>query len=147
MAGYQVSITNSEGSIEFSSSEEGSENSAVTITEVNFRMNTIDDNVQNHSDAVRAEFEIKGKINDKNKSNTLKLLKWSIDNDQKTLFRDVEVVVYVSENATGAILRRYQVKQMFVIDYEESNGDKAEGLFRLFIAQKKGNREIKIYDT
>lgn len=144
MAGYQISITNSEGSIEFSSK---AENNAVTITEVNFRMNTLDDNARDHANAVRAEFEIKGSIDENNKSNTLKLLKWSIDNDQKTLYRDVEVVVYNDTGLTGEVLRRYQVKQMFVIDYEETSSDENRGYFKLFIAQKADNKEIKIYDT
>lgn len=144
MAGYQISITNSEGVIEFSTKQE---NNAATITEVNFRMNTLDNNACDHANAVRAEFEIKGSIDENNKSNTLKLLKWSIDNDQKTLYRDVEVVVYNNPNLTGEVLRRYQVKQMFVIDYEETSSDGNRGYFKLFIAQKADNKEIKIYDT
>lgn len=144
MAGYQMSISNSEGVIEFSTEKE---NNAHTITEVNFKMNTLDDNTTNRADAVRAEFEIKGKIDKNNKTNTLKLLKWSIDSNDSTMYRDVEVVVNENANLTGSVLRRYQVKQMFVIDYEETCCNNTEGSFRLFIAQKSDNKEIKIYDT
>lgn len=146
MAGYQVSISNSEGVIEFSSEKE---DNAVTIRTVDFRMNTINDNTRNRADAVRAEFEIRGEINKSNRDNTLKLLKWSVDNNQKTLYRDVEVVVYNSENLTGDVLRRYQIANMFVIDYEETNcADNAELLnFRLFIAQKEGDKDIKIFSN
>lgn len=144
MAGYQVSISNSEGVIEFSSEKE---DNAVTVKTVDFRMNTINDSTRNRADAVRAEFEIKGEINKSNRDNTLKLLKWSIDNNQKTLYRDVEIVVYDSENLTGEVLRRYQIANMFVIDYEETTClDNDEMLnFRLFIAQKAGDKEIKIF--
>lgn len=146
MAGYQINISNSEGEIEFSSEKE---DNAVTIKTVDFRINTINDNTRNRSDAIRAELEIRGEINKSNRESTLKLLKWSIDNNQKTLYRKVEVVVYDSENLTGEVLRRYEIANMFVIDYDETTCSESDEMlnFRLFIAQKEGDRDIKIFSN
>lgn len=150
MAGYKISITNSEGAIEFSTA---GEDNAVSIKSVEFRMNTLNDDTRNRADTVRAEFEIKGKIDNNNRDNTLKLLNWSIDKNQKTLYRDVEVIVYNSENCSGDVLRRYDISNMFVIDYEEfcvneENSQNKETLdFRLFIAQKDGDKTIKVYSS
>lgn len=151
MTGYEITITNSEGTIEFSTANE---DNAVSIESVEFRMNTINDNTRNRADAVRAEFEIKGTVDNNNRDNTLKLLKWSIDKDQKTLYRDVEVIVYNSKNCSGDVLRRYQIANMFVIDYEEFNVIEKDGKeneealnFRLFIAQKEGNKDIKVFSN
>lgn len=151
MPGYEITISNNDGTIEFSTKEEGN---AVSIESVEFRMNTINDNTRNRADAVRAEFEIKGIVDNNNSENTLKLLKWSIDQDQKTLYRDVEVVVYNSGNCSGDVLRRYQISNMFVIDYEEyhitekdSNKNQETLNFRLFIAQKEGDKDIKVYSN
>ena len=146
MAGYLVNIINNEGTIEISSKEENNE---VTITSVDFCINTLDDKTRNNSDAKRVEIIIKGTINKGNKDNTLKLLKWAFDDDQNTLYRKVEIEVYSDAKMTGALLRRYEVNEMFVIDYKEKKSEeKNENMaFEMFLAQSDKSNELKVYSN
>lgn len=142
--GYNVTISNSESAIEFSTADESS---APSITSVTFKMNTLDDSTRNHSDSVRAEIVIKGNINEDNRDNTLKLLQWAIDSDLNTMYRDVDITVYEDTKQTGKVLRCYQVKNMFVIDYQENKSQQkaANYEFELFIAQKENCSDIKVF--
>ncbi len=143
MAGYKVTISNDNDKIEFSSENENNE---ATISEVNFKMSTLDNNTSNRADAVRAEFEIKGQIFKSNKEQTLKLLKWAIDNDINSCYRDVAIEVYEDAKCSGEILRRYEISSMFVIDYDESKSENNQRIdFTLFIAQRSSDNNIKVY--
>ena len=64
------------------------------------------------------------------------------------------MIVYNSKNCSGDVLRRYQIANMFVIDYEEFNVIEKDGKeneealnFRLFIAQKEGDKDIKVFSN
>lgn len=145
MAGYAVEIKNSEDMISFSTADAGDK---PDITKVIFTMNTLDNSTRNKADSVRSELEISGTINAENRDRTKMLAKWSLDADRKTLYRDVEVVVYSSRNCTGDVLRRYQISNMFVIDYAETfDGDGDSGTFKLFIAQKEGNNKKEVFSS
>lgn len=145
MAGYQLTIKNVEDIIELSTKEQ---NGKADVTSVSFKMNTIDENTRNRADSVRGEITIKGNITPENKDNTKKLAKWSMDSDKKTLYRDVEVVVYDAENCTGDVLRRYQMNTMFVIDYIEDFGNESDsGIYELFIAQREGNEKKEVFSS
>lgn len=151
MAGYNLSIKNIDEVIELST---GDGDGKQVITEVSFKINTLDDNTRNRADAVRGELKISGVITPENRDITKLLAKWAIDADRKTLYRNVEIVVYDSKNCTGDVLRRYQLTNMFVIDYEENfggdasdSGDSDSGTFFLFIAQKEGNEKKEVFSS
>ena len=147
MLGYLVSIENDEGVIEISSENEGE---ACTVNSVEFKMNTIDDTTRNRSDEVREELTICGNIYNENKDNTLNMLKWAIDSNNKTVYRTVDVKVYDTANMTGNVLRHYQLANMFVIDYSENKPNKdskaSEALeYTMKLAQKAGKHELGVY--
>lgn len=145
MAGYKLLIKNNEEVIELSTAEQ---NGKPDITKVTFKMNTLDNTTRNRADAVRGELQIEGIITPDNRDNTKMLAKWAMDTDRKTLYREVEVIVYDGKNCTGDILRRYQMNSMFVIDYDEQFGsDSDSGDFKLFIAQKEGNEKKEVFSS
>lgn len=145
MAGYKLLVKDNSEVIELSTAEQ---NGKPDITKVVFKMNTLDDNTRNRADSVRGELKIEGIITPDNRDNTKMLAKWAMDADRKTLYRDVEVIVYDGINCTGDILRRYQMSSMFVIDYDEQFGsDSDSGTFELFIAQKEGNEKKEVFSS
>ena len=145
MAGYQLTITNAEEMIELSTSEE---KGLAEIEKLKFKMNTLDDSTKNRSDSIRGELIIIGNITPENKDKTKRLAKWAMDTNKKTLYRDVEIIVYDGENCTGDILRRYQMNTMFVIDYEEDFGKESDnGKYTLFIAQREGNEKKEVFSS
>ena len=145
MAGYKLNIKNNEETITFSTEIKNGDKQ--DITKVSFKMNTLDDMSRNRSDAVRAEVVIIGNITVENRDNTKKLAKWSMDANRKTLYRDVELVVYDSDNCSGDVLRRYEISTMFVLDYEENFESADSGIFTLFIAQKDGSDSKEVFSS
>lgn len=146
MAGYQLTIKNSEETIEIFTKDSTDSD----ITSLSFKMKTINDNTKSRADCVKGELVIKGYITSENKDKTKRLAKWSIDSDQKTMYRDVEIVVYTSENCTGDVLRRFQMDSMFVVDYLEEFGELSrdeKGTYTLLIAQKEGKRNKEIFSS
>ena len=98
MAGYRLTIKNAGESIELSTKEQEGK---AEIRGIKFKMNTLDDSTQNRADSVRCEMTITGFVTPENKDKTKRLAKWSMDSDKKTLYRDVELLVYDAENCTG----------------------------------------------
>ena len=148
MAGYNMTIKNSEETIEFSTKDMDDK---PDITGIQFKMNTLDDLVRNKADSVRNEFVINGNITGTNRDYTKKLAKWAMDTDKKTLYREVEIVVYDSQNCSGEVLRRFEASNMFVIDYEEifsnAENDSDSGTYKLSIAQKEGNSRREVFSS
>lgn len=145
MAGYQLTIKNSEETIELSTKEaEG----MPEIKSLIFKMNTLDDKTKNRADCVRGELTIIGNITPESRDKTKSLAKWSMDANKKTLYRNVEIVVYEGENCTGDVLRRYQIDTMFVVDYIEEFGAASDvGQYTLFIAQREGNGKKEVFSS
>lgn len=112
-----------------------------TITDIQFFMNTLNDNTLNRSQSVRAEFIIKGSIDDKSKSEIQKLAAWAIATEKDKVYRDVNIIIRDNSDTSGETLRRYNFSEMFVIDYKEIFKSSAEkddqGSFELLIAQKE----------
>ena len=145
MAGYQLKISNGGETIELSTKEQ---QGMADITNLRFKVNTIDRMTRNRSDNVRTEIILEGVVTKENREKTKGLTKWALDADRATLYRDVTLVVYEAENCTGDVLRRYQINTMFVIDYDEyfesgSNADK--GIFTMLIAQRDGNNKKDVF--
>lgn len=113
-----------------------------TITDIQFFMNTLNDNTLNRSQSVRAEFIIKGSIDDKSKSEIQKLAAWAIATEKDKIYRNINIIVRDNEDPSGETLRRYNFSEMFVIDYKEIFKQKTDdkddqGSFELLIAQKE----------
>lgn len=145
MAGYELTIKNAEELIELSTKNgDGSPE----IQTVKFKMNTLDDSTRNRADAVRAEITITGCITRENRDKTKCLAKWAMDENRKTLYRTVSIVVIDGKNNTGDVLRRYEFDNMFVVDYDEEFGSSADqGTYSLFIAQKEGNEKKEVFSS
>ena len=145
MAGYQLKITSGGETIELSTKEQ---QGMADITKLSFKVNTIDRQTRNRSDNVRTEIVLEGVVTKENREKTKGLTKWALDADRTTLYRSVTLVVYEAENCTGDVLRRYQIDNMFVIDYDEffnagSNADKGE--FTMIIAQRDGSYKKDVF--
>lgn len=142
MAGYALRVNSSEGNFELGTA---TTNGKSIITSVKFKMNTMDDATLNRSDAVRAELRITGVITNDSRDLTKNLATWAIDDNLSTLYRNVEIDVNQADNNTGEIIRRYNIDNMFVVDYEESTSNKDVGTFELFLAQKEGKYKIEVF--
>ena len=118
------------------------------LTSVQFNMNTLDDSVKSRAKGIRAEFIIKGIINDKTKSEVQKLAAWAIATEEEELYRSINVLVKNGSGETAKVLRRYEFSDMFVLDYielfPEENASDSIGKFELFIAQKVGGLTRKV---
>jgi len=156
MKGYKLSIKNSAGDeISLSTAvEKGQANElgSPDITEARFKMNTLDNSVVARASSVRAELMISGNITENNKEKILKLALWATDDNPKTIYRSVELIVYSDQYCQGEVLRTYNISNMFVVDYTEefTNIDSGHvkdadlGAFKLFIVQRDGNTQKKI---
>ncbi|MEY8516988.1 hypothetical protein AALC25_08675 [Lachnospiraceae bacterium 29-84] len=143
-AGYKLTIKNQQGEVIALSTEE--EHGHPDITNVSFKMNTIDDNTRNRADSVRCEIVIEGMITKENKELTKQLANWAKNSADKAIYRDVELVVHERRNCTGEVLRRYEINTMFVIDYEEVFGKESDsGVYTLFLAQREGNGKKDVF--
>ena len=144
MAGYSLKIKNNADVIEISTKDLIDKE---PITNVTFKMNTLDDLSRNRADAVRAELVIEGNISEGYKEEIRKLAKWCLDSNKTTQYRNVELIVNDGQDMSGKVLRRYTIDQMFVIDYEEEfeKGDSESGTYKLFIAQKQGNYKKEVF--
>ena len=109
-----------------------SENESAEITKVLFKMNTIDEDAKSYTNAIRPEFKIWGTIDDETKEKTLPFVKWALDRDEETLNRDVELLVFTSTGQNPTLLRRYKFAHMYVVDYEEEDGN-----YMLYIVQNR----------
>lgn len=150
MNGYELTITNGEEKIFLFT---GGATGSPSITDVRFKMSTLNENLMNRASGVRAELIIQGTITEQTRGETLKLAKWAIDNNMNTLYRAVQLIVYPDEERSGDVLRTYRISNMFVINYDElfssepeKNGNPADaGKFVLFIAQKEGQERPQVF--
>lgn len=135
--GYKIKITGGSEVIELTTV--GSPGSLKSVT---FKMNTLDDHSRNRASDIRCEIVLEGSIQADTLDATVSLAKWSMDANAKSIYRSVELEIYEDAECTGKLLRRYEVDDMFVLDYSEKFGESTEnGTFTLFIAQKEGAAE------
>ncbi len=154
MHGYTLTIENENVEPIKFTMEDSEREADKSITDVQFKINTLDDNSKSKSDSIRYELVIKGNINSANKDQTKMLANWAIDANEKSMYRTVEVVINTQSNFSGETLRRYQATGMFVVDYVEKFNDKDDdgndtesGEFELFIAQKVGSKQKDVFST
>ncbi len=154
MHGYTLTIENENVEPIKFTVEDSEREADKSITDVQFKINTLDDNSKSKSDSIRYELVIKGNINSANKDQTKMLANWAIDANEKSMYRTVEVVINTQSNFSGETLRRYQATGMFVVDYVEkfndindAGKDTESGKFELFIAQKVGSKQKDVFST
>ena len=108
------------------------------IKNIEFFMDTVDDNVTKKNDAMLAKIKVTGIISKETNSRVQQLFRWSIDNSD-SIYRDITVIL--SDNKVA--LRTYEFKNMFVVDYKENivndghNGD--ESTFEMCLTQERNH--------
>lgn len=142
MAGFKMNIVSSTGDVEEITFDN-------YIKSVKFKMNTINDNMLNHDQNIRAELVVVGELSSKSKTLTKKLAQWAMTCEASEVYRDVKIEVFNGTSNSAEKLRTYEIKEMFVLDYEEFVGEsdvkdesgtaQEEGKFVMFLAQNKAN--------
>ncbi len=93
---------------------------------------------------------LRGIIDNENKEETLKLLKWSLNSSPTEVYREVVITISDTEDNT---LRTYELNKAFIMDYREYIGkdnkdeESSEHLnYELIISQmKKNSSYINVY--
>lgn len=147
--GYELTITDSKGNKIELASRKGKNEGREDILCASYKSNTLNDDAMARSNDVRAEVRIIGRITKENKAATCDIANWSKEDDSSLIYRTVNLVLYPS-TSDPEIIRNYEIKNMFVIDYTEGfeiptenlpDGLKQEndnGLFELYLVQKSG---------
>ena len=123
---------------ELSCTDAYNEQEKVCIKNIEFFMDTVDDNVTKKNDAMLAKIKVTGIISKETNSRVQQLFRWSIDNSD-SIYRDITVIL--SDNKVA--LRTYEFKNMFVVDYKENivndgnNGD--ESTFEMCLTQERNH--------
>lgn len=150
--GYELTITDLKGgTIVLSSMKEGHQGKE-DIMAVSYKSNTLNDDTIARSNDVRAEIRVIGRITVENKKATCDVANWSKENNSDLIYRTVKLLTYESTSSNAKMLRTYEIKSMFVLDYTEGyeiptenfptdklEGENDNGLFELYLVQKNGN--------
>lgn len=148
--GYRLTVTDSKGNeILLSSMKKDTEESERSgdIFGASYKSNTINDEALSRSNDVRAEITVNGIISSANKAETCKLASWAKETDSDLVYRTVKLETYTATDENATLLRSYEIKDMFVLDYTEKFSDLKNdaakdgscGTFELYVVQKKGN--------
>ena len=97
---------------------------AGTVTGVDVRFDTIDENATQKSHGMIARVTVYGRILKENHKTLKEVMQWAIDNKGDTEYRNVlvEMIVSAGEEAYG-----YEIPDMFVVDYAESYHGEGSG--------------------
>ena len=154
--GYILTITDANGSvIELASKEGDSQN--YDILSASFKSNTLDDNAKSRANNVRAEIKVIGKITEYNYKITNELANWANARNDELQYRTIELKIY-STTTGSKLLRRYEIKEMFILDYDEIfdhersgnsefaniEADNTSGLFILHAVQRIGQYDLYV---
>lgn len=112
------------------------------ITEIEFKMNSIDDNSPTRDRGARCEIRIKGTIDDASYKETIKLMQWAVS--KKDNLRVVKIIVR-DESKDDQLMRTYELDNMFCVDCEETWKEN-KGFFSIFIAQAPNEKQTDIFD-
>ncbi len=148
--GYELVITDSKNTeITLSSMSDGHEGKEDIIC-VSYMSNTLNDDAIARSNDVRAEIKIIGRITKENKKQTCELANWSKETNSELIYRTIKLITHPS-SSDSSILRSYEIKNMFVLDYtegfempigslseEQIKGENDNGLFEIYLVQKNG---------
>lgn len=153
--GYDLKITDNKGNEIVLSSMEGKCDGKQDIIAASYTSNTINNEAVSRSNDVRAEIKIIGRITRENKAMTCNVANWAKETNTDLTYRTVTLTVYPTTTSSATdILRNYEIKNMFVLDYTECfemttenldswKGDISteddNGIFELYLVQKNGN--------
>ena len=136
---YDVTITSSGGEeIKLVTKTEQNENDAL-ISGVKVAFDTLDDNVNQKSNAMLARIEVRGAITANNVEALSKIVNWMKD-FTPAAYRKVKIIVYED---ISTILRTYEIDEVFPRDYDEMYGSleddthKGDPRFVLKMTQKQ----------
>ena len=142
---YSVKITSEDG--EFV--EIGNDNSETSaITDVEIKLDTINNEVKEKAMGMLAKIKIKGVIldssdNPDSKQKYIDLFNWAKSLSKEKWYRTVEIKIYTDENREE-VYRKYQFEKVFVVDYFEkysssTSKDSKGDTFELYLTQKENN--------
>lgn len=103
------------------------------IEGVNFKINTVEENVNDRSSNVINQIVVNGSIVLENTARCKKLIEWSCSNDRSSVYRTVNITIKI----TNETVRKYEIENVFCEDYTEDFRDNV-GTFELKMAQRKG---------
>ncbi len=106
-----------------------------TIKTVEFKIDTVEEDVKDRSENVINKVVITGNITPENKEDTRMLALWSLDKKREKVYREMSITLATG----GETLRTYRMDMVFCIDYIEIFGMKGENTFELVVAQRKDN--------
>ena len=114
------------------------------IKNVDIKIDTINDNATNRSNAILPKIIIKGDIkadNERLNDNIIKLFRWAINENSDNWYRNIEIII---KKSLDEPVRTYIFPKMFVVDYIESyvtdnNTEKDGTHFELFLTQQSNN--------
>ena len=114
------------------------------IKNVDIKIDTINDNATNRSNAILPKIIIKGDIkadDEKLNDNIIKLFRWAINENSDNWYINVEIKI---KKSLDEPVRTYIFQKMFVVDYIESyvtdnNAGTDETHFELFLTQQINN--------
>ncbi len=125
--GFEVEITQTEG--------EPINLDEKSIKTVEFKIDTVEEDVKDRSENVINKVVIIGNITPENREETRKLALWSLDKKREKVYREMSITLATG----GETLRTYRMDKAFCIDYIETFGIKGENTFELVAAQRKDN--------
>lgn len=108
---YVLEITPTKGEVLRFGKEKNSD-----VTNVNFKIEAVGDNLKRHSDSLVVTLHIEGKFISSTQKETLDLLKWAKQTKKEEVYRKVVVEIYQDEE----LYRQYNIPEMFVTNYEEN---------------------------
>lgn len=140
IVGFKVVIKNNDGTDYVTLDDKA-------VKFVEFKLDTVEENVEDRSDDVINIIKIKGKITVDTKDEVRKLALWAKEKLRVKVFKTVEITL----TSGGDMLREYSLNYAFCVDYTETfNSGKDSGKegnsFELVISQRKADLDgLNIY--
>ena len=144
LTGFGVVIKNDDGSDYVTLDDKA-------VKFVEFKLDTVEENVEDRSDDVINVITIKGNITPDTKDKVRKLALWAKEKQRNKVYKSVEVTLKTG----GITLREYNLNFAFCVDYTETfrSGRDAKELkqgntFELIISQRKDDLDgLDIYSV
>lgn len=139
LIGFDVVIKNNDSSDYVSLGEKA-------VKQVEFKLDTVEENVTDRSNNVICVVTIQGKITPDTKDDVRKLATWAKEKRRDKVYKAVKVTL----REGGAMLREYDLNYAFCVDYTETfhaeKKENEENTFTLIISQRKDDLDgLNIY--
>lgn len=138
---YEIKITpakESTKSINLISTNEDSQSgmTANAISNVEFKVDSIEEDLKDRSGNVRVMLKIEGQISEETSEMCNAMLEWSKLGSSEDVYRKVILTI---KTTAGKLLRKYIIPLMFVEDYFEKYDSENTGMYTLKLIQQKGH--------